>query len=112
MTKGKYVSVAKDFSPHPGPRRASQGPHSGEKFRKQLVRTLKQHDYVVVDLDGTTGYGSSFLDEVFGGLITHEGMTRDEVLRRVSIKSDQDESYKLEALEAIDDAARTSGDER
>ena len=99
------ISVAKDFSPYPGPRYIRQGPYSGEKFRQKLVEALKKAETVVVDLDGTTGFGSSFLDEAFGGLVRSEGMARAEVQRRVKIKSDQDASYKAGVAEAIADSA-------
>jgi hypothetical protein len=66
-----------------------------------LVAALRKADRVVVDLDGTSGIGSSFLDEAFGGLIRNEGMRPDEVRRRVSIKSEQDATYKLDVEEAI-----------
>ena len=99
-----YISVARDFSPHPGPRLIRQGKFSGEKFRKVLVAALSTAERVTVDLDGTTGFGSSFLEEAFGGLIRCEGMSREEVERRVIVKSDQDASYKTEVAEAIRDA--------
>lgn len=99
------ISVAKDFSEFPGPRLVRQGPHSGEKFRRLLVKHLHQYDRVTVDLDGTkNGYGSSFLDEAFGGLVRSEGMSPGEVLRRVVIVSLEDPSYRDEALQAIRDA--------
>jgi hypothetical protein len=95
------ISVARDFSPHPGPRYVRQGPHSGEAFRKRLVQLLRRFDRVLVDLDGTSGYGSSFLDEAFGGLVSKEGFTADQVRRRVELKSDEDETYVEEVCEAI-----------
>lgn len=100
LNRGR-ISVARDFSPHPGPRYERQGRFSGEAFRKRLMRLLAEHEKIVVDLDGTSGYGSSFLDEAFGGLVFHEGFSRDEVLRRVGIKSDEDATYADEVLEAI-----------
>ena len=68
----KVISLAQDFSRHPGPRFVNQGPHSGERFRRVLVKALSEYERIVVDLDGTTGIGSSFLDEAFGGLIFAE----------------------------------------
>lgn len=97
----KRISLARDFSRHIGPRFVGQGPFSGEKFRKVLVEALRKSDVVIVDLDGTTGIGSSFLDEAFGGLVFAEGMSKADVLRRVRVKSDLDESYLLTVKEAI-----------
>jgi hypothetical protein len=98
------ISVARDYSPYPGPRYVRQGPNSGEKFRRLLVKALSDHGSVLVDLDGTTGFGSSFLDEAFGGLVRNEGMRKADLLKRLVIKSDLDSSYKLEAEQAIADA--------
>lgn len=96
------VSVAKDFSPHPGPRFRRQGKFSGEEFRERLLSWLNQAEHLTVDLDGTSGYGSSFLDEAFGGLIRDEKMSKEEVRKRIAIKSEMDESYRAEVEEAIE----------
>ncbi len=98
----KRISLAQNFSRHIGPRYVAQGPFSGEKFRKVLLAELAKSDVLVVDLDGTTGIGSSFLDEAFGGLVFAEGMSKADVRRRVKVKSDLDESYLLTVKEAID----------
>lgn len=95
------ISVARDFSPHPGPRYVRQGAHSGEAFRRRLVQLLRRHERILVDLDGTSGYGSSFLDEAFGGLVSKEGFSPEEVRRRIDLKSDEDETYVEEVCEAI-----------
>jgi hypothetical protein len=97
-----YVSIARDFSPHPGPRYRRQGPASGEEFRALLVEWLKQAERLIVDLDGTSGFGSSFLDEAFGGLIRNEGLRREDLAERLVIKSDMDESYLEEVREALE----------
>lgn len=108
-TRGKQsvkivISVARDFSRTPGPRYINQGDWSGEKFMRQLIRALAENETIVVDLDGTRGYGSSFLDEAFGGLIREGHMTRADVLRRIDIRSDEDPSYREEALQGISKA--------
>ncbi len=97
-----HVSVARDFTPHPGPRYRWQGDFSGQEFRAKLVAWLARADRLFVDLDGTSGFGSSFLDEAFGGLIRSEGMRKDDVKARVIIKSEMDESYKYDVEEAIE----------
>lgn len=64
------VNVAKDFSRFPAGRYRRHGPFSGEVFReKYLEESLKKGAKVVIEFDGTLGYGSSFLEEAFGGAI-------------------------------------------
>lgn len=68
------LSVAQDFSPFPGGRTRADGPYSGERFRDELLlpallEAEKAGTKVIVILDGVTAYSSSFLEEVFGGLI-------------------------------------------
>ncbi|MBY0383257.1 MAG: STAS-like domain-containing protein [Xanthobacteraceae bacterium] len=69
-----------------------------------MSRALREHDSVTVDLDGTTGFGSSFLDEVFGGLVRNEGFRLDDLQKRLHIISVLDASYKVEAWESIREA--------
>lgn len=104
MTKMNF-SIAKQFSPHPGPRFRRQGPDSGEALRRKLAKILVEHPnaIVIVDLDGTSGFGSSFLDEAFGGLVRYEGFEKS-VLNRFSFKSDIDPSYIVEIRESIERA--------
>lgn len=98
------ISLARDFSRHPGPRTTAQGRNSGERFRRVLVARLKDADVILVDLDGTSGIGSSFLDEVFGGLVRYENFSAADVLRRVKVKSNLDESYLVTIKESIEQA--------
>jgi len=101
----KLISLARDFSRHPGPRFKEQGPFSGEAFRKVLLDALSKSDIVIVDLDGTSGIGSSFIDEAFGGLVKREGFAPADLRRRIRVKSDLDESYLVEFNESIQDKA-------
>lgn len=66
----KTVSV-RDFTEFPGPRYEYLGPCSGEEFRKNfLLPAINEYgSQIQIDLDGTMGYGSSFLEESFGGLV-------------------------------------------
>lgn len=98
---GHVISVARDFTRTPGPRLVKQGDWSGEKFRRFLERKLAEHEKIIVDLDGTRGYGSSFLDEAFGGLVREGVLSREDALRRIEIRSDEDPTYKAEALDSI-----------
>jgi hypothetical protein len=100
----RTISLARDFSRNPGPRLKDQGPNSGETFRKVLIRALSQYDRITVDLDGTNGIGSSFLDEAFGGLVRSEGMSKQDVKQKIRIVSKLDSSYLSTVNDAIDSA--------
>jgi len=56
---------------------------------------------IMIDLDGTPGYGSSFLEEGFGGLI-REGVPY-ELLKSLKIKTDEEPELADEIKEYIYD---------
>ena len=67
------IYVASDFSMTPGGRYKKDGEYSGEEFREKILKPSflkcrEKGEELTVDLDGGYGYGSSFLDESFGGL--------------------------------------------
>jgi hypothetical protein len=97
-------SIARQFSRHPGPRYRKQGADSGEALRARLVRLLNDSNQtIIVDLDGTSGYGSSFLDEAFGGLIRSEGFD-SSVAQRFQFVSNVDPTYIDEIKESFEKA--------
>lgn len=64
------VNVARDFSRYPAGRYLEDGPANGQAFRdKFLIPALKESRVIRIELDGTRGYGSSFLEEAFGGAV-------------------------------------------
>jgi hypothetical protein len=70
-----HLSIAKDFSAFPAGRERKDGPYSGERFREEiLMPRLESSESLEIDLDGTMGYGSSFLEEAFGGLVRYHNM--------------------------------------
>lgn len=82
------VSIAKDFSRFPSGRYKRNGDTSGEAFRELFLEPpLKAGDDVTVDLDGTVGYGSSFLEEAFGGVVRSLKLKPDFVLRHLTVKT-------------------------
>lgn len=80
MTK---INIANDFSVYPGGRYRKDGDYSGEEFRESLLLpAFENNDKVEIELDGTRGYGSSFLEESFGGLV-RRGYKAAEVIRKL-----------------------------
>lgn len=81
------ISIAQDFSQFPAGRFKSDGPYSGEAFREDiLVPALAKDESVNIDMDGVLGYGSSFLEEAFGGLIRVHHMTFDVLRKKLFVK--------------------------
>lgn len=90
MSSTVELSVAKDFSEFPAGRYDADGPYPGQRFRRILVEKLRLGTSVTVSLDGTMGYGSSFLEEAFGGLVRVEGFTVAQLTSKLKvIASDQ-----------------------
>lgn len=72
------LTIATNFSFSPGPRFIKEGPDSGELFRTTILETkfkeaTEKNVQLVIDLDGVAGYGTSFLEEAFGGLVRDFG---------------------------------------
>lgn len=94
--------VREDFSATPGPRAEDEGFFSGEVFREKVLEpklklALSQKEKLFIDLDGTAGYGTSFLEEAFGGLIRINKYKHEEILNTIEIKSEE-ESYLIEDI--------------
>lgn len=68
------IDMASEFSRHPAGRVKADGPDNGERFRSEHLVPVLQAAMkasvleVVVDIDGCRSFGSSFLEEAFGGL--------------------------------------------
>lgn len=96
----KSYSIAKSYTLRPGPRYRSEGvSHSGEDFRETVLAPLikeaiNNKQQVLIDLDGVLGYGPSFLEESFGGLIREEHIDYEDIKRVLIIKSDDDPRFK------------------
>jgi hypothetical protein len=87
MMKMRTFSIARQFNPHPGGRLRKTGPGSGEAFREDhLVRLLASPEPIELDLDGTSGFPSSFLDEAFGGLV-RIGYSKDQLRQQFRFKA-------------------------
>jgi hypothetical protein len=99
--------IARDFSRYPAGRFRSDGPWSGEKFRDDFLMPLlkKEVHRVVVELDGTAGYGSSFLEEAFGGAVRELRLNGDDAIKRIELLSEDDSLIK-EVQQYMRDAAK------
>jgi len=98
------INIAKDFSRYPAGRYISDGPYSGAKFREDfLMEPLLNNQRTVIIFDGARGYGSSFLEEAFGGLV-RLGFNKAKILETFEFVSDNDPALVSELIDYIDDA--------
>ncbi|MBA4240190.1 MAG: DUF4325 domain-containing protein [Sphingobacteriaceae bacterium] len=73
------IEIAKEFSEKIGGRWIKLGPYSGEDFFNKLLKpkyleAVNSNRKLHIYLDGTKGYGSSFLDQSFGQLSRDYGI--------------------------------------
>ena len=106
----KTISVATEYTKTPGGRLISEGPFSGEDFRKKIllpafIESVNRKEQLIVNLDGGYGYATSFLEEAFGGLVRE---TENPAVADIDIISEEEpalvekiRSYISEALERV-----------
>lgn len=75
------INIANDYSEILGGRWIKLGPYSGEDFYNLILKpkfeeALNVKEKLHVYLDGTKGYGSSFLDQSFGELARIHGVSK------------------------------------
>jgi len=85
------------YSEYPGPRYCNQGDCSGEDFyhlklNPEFAEAVNSKETLVINLDGTAGYASSFLDEAFGNLVFD--FTEELVRRNLELISKQEPDWK------------------
>ena len=103
------LKIAKEFSTAPGPRFTSEGDYSGEDFRNnvllpKLKKAMADGVTLTVDLDGTAGYDTSFLEESFGGLIRIDGFRLSQLDAALRLKSDEEPNLLREIRSYMMDA--------
>lgn len=103
------LKISTDFSDTPGPRYIAEGPFSGEKFREDILypklkEVIDKNEKLVVDLDGTQGYGTSFLEESFGGLIRNNSLPIAVINQHIEVIS-KEEPYLINDIEEYLNAA-------
>lgn len=88
--------VISEYSEYTGPRYYKQGNSSGEDFYHKVLnisfaKALQSNCKLIVDLDNTAGYLSSFLDEAFGNLVFD--FTLEKVKPNISFISKQEPDW-------------------
>jgi hypothetical protein len=92
------IKILRDFSYTPGPRYIDEGPNSGEHFRQTILldamRTCIQNDEILtIDLDGTAGYGRSFLEESFGGMVRVDKVPYQAIVDHLKVVSEEEPEW-------------------
>lgn len=96
------INIAKDFTDTPGARYKADGEFSGEEFRDSfLVVNFDKYDLIEINLDGTEGYATSFLEEAFGGLARKFGS--DKTLKKLRFISNEEPDLIEEINQYIKD---------
>ena len=97
----------KNFSVKPGVRLRSEGPHSGEEYREDILEPVLRNsitsgEKITVVLDGVYGYATSFLEEVFGGAVRKYGY--DKIKNLIIVISRQRPYYQKDIEKYMRDA--------
>ncbi len=86
------INIAKEYTKTPGGRFIREGEFSGEDFRIKMLEPIYKeaqanNEQLTVILDGGYGYGSSFLEEAFGGLVRS---LKDPQISKIVIVSEEE----------------------
>ena len=101
------IRIAEDFSKYPmGRYFPKDGQFAGERFRNEFLKPSLEavtrsgsKEQVTVVLDGVRTFGSSFLEEAFGGLVREENYTAEQLRKILRISYSQPElSFYAEAI--------------
>ena len=103
------INIAVDFSRIPGARYPEEGDFSGQEFRQtillpKLQEAIKKKELLTINLDGTAGLGTSFLEESFGGLIRVDKFDIESLKNTLEFISEEDPDYITEIWSYINEA--------
>ena len=108
------INIANEYTKTPGGRFKEEGDYSGEDFRDRIlipkyIEAEKNNDILEVNLDGGYGYGSSFLEEAFGGLARKLPNVRPD---QIQIISDEEPQLAEDIARYISDAKNKRGEKK
>lgn len=98
------IDIGNQFSRFPAGRTPDDGKYNGQTFREKFLRdNFKKFSVIEVLLDNALSYGSSFLEEAFGGLVRVYGHDARSLRGRLILISD--DPFLVDEIWAyIDDA--------
>lgn len=106
------ISIAKDFSLYPGARYRTDGDNSGQQFYEDILKPKFNKVWkdskktLLIDFDGTFGYASSFISEIFNSLVK-DFKNKKVILKKVIIKS-EDDPFLIQAVKHIINENKTT----
>ena len=108
------INIANDYTKSPGGRYISEGPYSGEDFRKKFLNekydeAVRTNQNLKIILDGGFGYAPSFLEEAFGGLAREK--KDKKMLEIIKIVSEEEPKLIEDVYNYISEALE-NGNER
>ena len=88
------INIAGEYTKTPGARYIADGEFSGEDFRNTILepryKECKENNKkLTINFDGGYGYGTSFLEESFGGLV-RKGYSSEELLKNIELISEEE----------------------
>lgn len=91
----RKLIIASEFSDTPGGRTPNEGEFSGEEFRDNVLepaykKSFASNEILSIDFDGCYGFGTSFLEEAFGGLVRK--YKYKDVLSHIELIANDDET--------------------
>lgn len=103
------IKIATDFSRTPGIRTLKEGSYPAKEFRENILlpklrEAIENKEKLQIDLDGTAGIGTSFLEESFGGLIRENKISYTNIINTLIFVSDEEPNYIEEIMDYLKDA--------
>lgn len=91
------IKISSDFTDTPGGRERAEGEYSGEQFREEILvpkyeEAERKGEKLSIDFDDCFGFGTSFLEEAFGGLVREHH--KKQILKRIIIISHEDKTIE------------------
>ncbi len=103
------IKICTDFTDTPGGRFRKEGKYSGEEFREKILlpkyeEVEKKGEKLIIDFDGCFGFGTSFIEEAFGGLVRKHN--KRGILNNIIIISQEDETIPDNIKKYVEEAEK------
>ena len=107
------IHIATDYTRRPGGRYIKDGDHSGEEFYKKVLQPQFKQIFqkadgtkLEINFDGTYGYASSFISEVFRRLVI-EFKDKSKIKSLLTFVSNDDPFLENSIIRVLDETDET-----